>query len=181
MHVVVVGQPSAQLLDDGLGIWPGADADGVALERADEGFGHAVGLRAADGRRARHQADVAGEGAGVAGGVAATVVGEPLDRPGQAVHGPVALLDGGHHQVLDVLGGDAASGRHMPHRLAIAAVDRERDAHLLAVVAHDLERVGAAGVALVDRDPTIVAPFLPLLTAALEEQPVHLHDAVDAF
>lgn len=90
------------------------------------------------------------------------------------------MLDGGDHQVLHIFGGDAASRRHMPHRFAVTAVEREGDAHLLAIVAGDLQPVGApAGVALVDRDPTIVTSFFPLLTVALEEQPVHLHDAVD--
>lgn len=102
------------MLDDGLGVGPGAHTDVVALEGSDERLGHAVGLRAADRRRERHQADVAGEGAGVAGGVAAAVVAQPLDRLVQAVHGSEAMLDGGEHQVLHVLGGDAAGRRDMP-------------------------------------------------------------------
>ena len=41
----------------------------------------------------------------------------------------------------------------MPHRFPVAAVERERDAHLLAVVTGDLRPVGApASVALVDGD-----------------------------
>lgn len=67
------------------------------------------------------------------------------------------------------------------HCFAIAAVEREGDADLLAIVAGDLQPVGApAGVALVDRNPTIVAPLLPPFAVTLKEQPVHLHDAVDA-
>jgi len=91
------------------------------------------------------------------------------------------MLDGSDHQVLHVLGGDAAGCRDMPHRFAIAAVEREGDADLLAIVAGDLQPVRApAGITLVDRDATIVAPLLPLFAVALKEQPVNLHDAVDA-
>jgi len=78
------------------------------------------------------------------------------------------VLDGGDHQVLNVLGSDAASGCDMPHRLAVAAVERERHTHLLAIVARDLQPVGApAGVALVDRNPTSVAPFFAMLAVTL--------------
>ena len=76
MHRVVVCQPAWQLLDHGLRVGSGVDADVVALEGADERLGHAVGLRTADRRRERHQADVAGEGAGITRGVAAAVVGQ---------------------------------------------------------------------------------------------------------
>ena len=50
----------------------------------------------------------------IARDVAAAVVAQPLDRLGQAVHRSEAVLDGGDHQVLDVLGGDAAGRRHVP-------------------------------------------------------------------
>jgi hypothetical protein len=56
------------------------------------------------------------------------------------------------------------------HGFAVATVKREGDAHLLAVVAPDLERVRTpARVALVDGDPAIVAPFLALAAVALEQ------------
>lgn len=44
-------------------------------------------------------------------------------------------------RVLVILGGDAAGGGDIAHGLAIAAVEREGDAHLLAIVAADLEPV----------------------------------------
>ena len=108
----------------------------------------------------------------VSRGVAAANVAEPLDRLREAVHRSEAVLDGGDHQVLDVLGGDAARRRHMPHCLAITAVERERGAHLLAIVAADLEGVGTpAGVALVGGDPAIVAPLLRVSAVTLEQDP----------
>lgn len=66
------------------------------------------------------------------------------------------MLDGGDHQVLDVLGGDAARRRHVSHCLAVAAVESER---LLAIVTDDLQPVEAlAGVTQIDGDPAIAVP-----------------------
>src|SRR4051812_45034701 len=72
------------------------------------------------------------------------------------------------------------SSRHSSaHGLPIAAVEGEGHAHALAVVAADLQAVRApAGVARVHGD----APLVPALLAAgvaLEQEPMHLHDAVD--
>jgi hypothetical protein len=69
----------------------------------------------------------------------------------------------------------------MPQRLAIAAVERERDADLLAIVAGYLQPVGApAGVALIGGDPTVVAALLAAFAVPLEQQPVELQDAIHA-
>ena len=69
--------------------------------------------------------DFAGRNSGGSSGVAGAVIGQPLDRLGQAVHGSVAVLDGGDHQILDLLSNGAASGSEVPHRLAVSAVERE--------------------------------------------------------
>ncbi len=156
-----MGEPARQLVDNALRIWPRIHADIIALEGADERLRHAIRLRTADWGRARDQPNAPGEGACVASGVAAAVVGKPLDRFRHPVHLSVAMFDRGDHQVLDVLCGDAARCRHVSHRLAVAAVERERDTHLLAIVTCDLQPVGApAGVAQIDGDPAIVTPFL---------------------
>src|SRR5829696_4633616 len=56
---------------------------------------------------------------------------------------------------------------------------REGDAHALAVVAADLQAIRApAGVARVHGNATLV-PALPAAGVALEQEPMHLHDAVD--
>ncbi|VVT32346.1 hypothetical protein SPHINGO391_70014 [Sphingomonas aurantiaca] len=111
--------------------------------------------------RARGQSDALGKGAGGSSILAAAVIGKPFDRFGHAVHLSVAMLDGGNHQVMDVLGGEAARRCNVSHRLAVAAVERECDTHLLAIVTGDLQSVGApAGIAQVDSDPTIVTPLL---------------------
>lgn len=161
MHLVKMGEPARQLADETLRIRPGIHTDIIAFEGADERLSHAVRLRAADWGRARDQPNAPGKRTCVASGVTAAVIGEPFDRFGYAVHLFVAMLDRGDHQVLDVLGGDAARHRHMSHCLAVATVEREGDTHLLAIVAGDLQPVGTpAGVAEVDGDPAIVTPFL---------------------
>src|SRR3954463_8807011 len=70
-------------------------------------------------------------------------------------------------------------GRNEAHGLPIAAVEGKGHAHAPAVVAADLQAVRApAGVARVHGD----APLVPALLAAgvaLEQEPMHLHDAVD--
>lgn len=83
------------------------------------------------------------------------------------------------HQVAHVLARDAAGGCHEADGLPVAAVEGEGHAHALAVVAADLQAVRApAGVARVHGN----APLVPALLAAgvaLEQEPMHLHDAVD--
>src|SRR5690606_31221467 len=161
MDGVVVVEPAGQLVDHGSGVGLFGDADIVSLHGAHEGLGHAVGLWAFDGGCARPEVDLAGEAAGLSGGVAATVVGQPLDGRGQPVHTAEAVLDGGGHEVAHILGRYAGSGGNKAHRLAIAAVQREGDPHLLAVVAADFEAVGApAGVASIDGDAPIVATLV---------------------
>jgi hypothetical protein len=95
-------------------------------------------LSTADWGRARDQPNAPGDRTCVASDVAAAVISEPFDWFGHAVHLPVAMLDRGHHQVLDVLGRDAARRRHVSHCLAAAKVERECDTHLLPIVAGDL-------------------------------------------
>ena len=62
-----------QLIDDSAGVGFVADAGVVSLQRPYERLGHAVRLRAFDGGGAWDQADIAGEPAGVVGGIAAAV------------------------------------------------------------------------------------------------------------
>jgi hypothetical protein len=98
----------------------------------------------------------------------------------QFVDQPEAALDALDHQIANVGTVDAAGGRHPGDRLAVAAVEREGDAHLLAIVAADLEPVRApAGVGAVDRNAAVMLPLLAGSGMALEQQPVHLHDPVD--
>lgn len=89
----------------------------------------------------------------VASGVAAAVVGEPLDWFGHAVYVAGAVPHSGDHQFLDVLCGDVACCRHVSHRLPVAAVERECATYFLAIVTGDFQPVPAtAGVVQIDGD-----------------------------
>jgi hypothetical protein len=98
----------------------------------------------------------------------------------QPVHLAEAGLHGRDHEVLDILALDALGGDHKAQGLAVAAVEREGDAHLLAIVAADLQAVGApAGVAGLNRDPAIVPTLLAAAAVPLEQEAMQLHDSVD--
>jgi hypothetical protein len=70
------------------------------------------------------------------------------------------MLDGGHHQVPHVVAGDAARRGKEAHGFPITAVQRESDPHPLAIVAADLEAIGApAPNALIDRNAAVMPPL----------------------
>ncbi len=102
---VVVVEPAWQLADHGSGVGLFGDANVVPLHGAHERFGHAVGLRAFDGCCAGPEVDLACEAAGLSGGVAATVIRQPLDDCRQLVHAAEALLEDGDHEIAHVLSG----------------------------------------------------------------------------
>ena len=78
----------------------------------------------------------------------------------QMVHPAEPMLDGSHHQVTHVLSSDAACSGEEAHSLAITAVQCEGDPYLLAVVAADLEAIGApTAVAFIYCNPTVVPPL----------------------
>lgn len=131
--------------------------DVVALEGAHEGFGHAVALRALDRGGQRFQADLACEAAGRSCDEAGAVIGQPFDGLRQAVDPAEAVLDGSDHEVADILALDAFGGGDMAHGLPVAAIERKGDADLFAIVAADLEAIGApAQVGLTDADAAVV-------------------------
>ena len=89
------------------------------------------------------------------------------------------MLDGGHHQVTHVLAGDAARGGEEAHGFPVTAIEREGNPHPLAVVAADLEAVGApAPIALIHRNAAVMPP-LDTAGVAIEQQAVDLHHPVD--
>ena len=76
---------------------------------------------------------------------------------------PEAALDHLDHQVANIGAVDAAGGANSGDRLAVAAIEREGDAHLFAIVAADLEPIRApAGIGASDRNPSAMALFLPV-------------------
>ena len=141
VKLVVVVEPFRQGEHDGFGIGDGIHRDVIALEGPHEGFGHAVALRALDRGRERLQANIARKAAGRTCDEAGAVIGQPFDGLRQAVDLAEAVLDGGDHQVADIFALDALGGGDMAHGFTIAAVEREGDADLFAIVAADLEAV----------------------------------------
>jgi hypothetical protein len=70
------------------------------------------------------------------------------------------MLDGGQHQVAHVVAGDAACGGEEAHGFPITAIERKRNPHPLAIVAADLEAIGApASIALIDCDAAVMPPL----------------------
>ena len=179
VNLVVVVDPGRQLTHDGLGIRSGTDADIVAFDCADEGFSHSIALRTFDGRRSRFKPDIASEAAGIACNVAAAIVGQPFDGERQAVDPAEPMLDGGHHQVPHIVAGDAARGGEEAHGFPVTAIEREGNPHPLAIVAADLEAIGApASIALIDRDAAVMPP-LDTASMAIEQQAMGLHHPVN--
>lgn len=156
-----------------------ADADVVALDRTNEGFGHSITLRTFDRRCSRFKADVASEATSVASDVTTAVVGEPFDGQRQTIDPTEPMLNGSHHQVTHILAFDPACGGEETHSLAITAVQCKGNPHLLTVVATDLEAVGApAPIAFINRNAAVMAP-LDAACVAIEEQAMDPHGAVD--
>ncbi len=181
VNSVVVVEPDGQPLHNGSGIRERTDANVVALEGSHECLGHAIALGAFDGCGPGFEADVAGELPSVFGDVAAPVVAEPIDGTGQLVDETEPLLDGSDDEVLHVFTGDAAGRSNETHGFAVAAVQRKGDADALAIVATDLETVGApAAVAFVHRDAAIMSAGLTA-RMTLQEQAVLLHHPPDPF
>lgn len=76
--------------------------------------------------------------------------------------------------------GDGAGRRNEAHGLAVAAVQRDGDAHALAVLAAGLEAVRApAGVADIGRDTAFVQALRSTKGMSREQEPVHLHHPID--
>jgi len=182
---VVVSKPAWQLGRHGGGVGFLGEAGIVALDGLHERFGHAVGLRAFDGRGHRLESKITSEAAGFEGGLAGAVVGQPFDllrRPADATE---AAFDGLYHQIPDHFAGDASDGRHMAHHGAIAAVHDEGDPHPGAVVAGDLKSVRApAYVGLCSGHTAVMATLRSQKRIgagmALQQKPMRLHHAIDA-
>ena len=153
--------------------------DVIALDRANECFGHSVALWTFDGRGPWFKPDVASEAAGIASDVATALVRQPLDVDWQAIDPAEAILDGCHHQVAHIVASDASRRGQEPRGLLITAVERKGSSHPLAVVAADLETVGApAPIAFIHRNAAIVTS-LHTAGVAIEQQAMGLHHAVD--
>ena len=127
--------------DDGHGVRQGVDRDVIALEGFDEGFGHSVGLGAANGRCTRLHADIDEQRPRILCDEAGAVVRQPFDWLWKGVDETEAVLNSRDDKVLDVLAFAALGGRDMGDGLAITTIESEGNAHLLLIVAADFEAV----------------------------------------
>src|SRR5690606_24224884 len=142
---------------------------------------HSIRLRAFDRGGDRQQADLAGEAAGVAGDVTRAVITQPFDGLRQPIDEAEAVLDGGDHEIAHILSLDTLRGGDMAHGFAVATVEGEGDAHLVAVIAAYLEAVGTpAQIGVLDRDAPVMAT-LDAAGMAFEEQAMDTHDPVNPF
>jgi hypothetical protein len=71
-----------------------------------------------------------------------------------------SALDGCHHQVPHVVAGDAARGGEEAHGFPATAIERESNPQPLAIVAADIEAIGApTAIALIDRNAAVMPPL----------------------
>ena len=99
---------------------------------------------------------------------------------GNAIDPAEAMLDGRHHQVPHVVTRDAACGGEEAHGFPVTAVEREGDPHSLAIVAADLEAIGApAPITFIHRNTSVMPP-LDTTSIAIEQEAMDLHHAIDA-
>src|SRR5262245_35692836 len=113
----------------------------------------------ADFRSGSFSARGRSRGRSCAGEVGAAVVGQPFNGDWQAIDPAEAMLNGRHHQVAHVFAADAGHGGEKAHGLTVAAIE-SNDADLVAVVAADLEAVGAPSpVRLVHGNAAVLSPL----------------------
>ena len=94
MKRIIVVEPARQGGDDGGRVGFRVHRHVVAFEGSDEGFRHAVRLRAFDRRREGLKSDVAGKPSRLMRDVAGAIVRQPFDRRRQAVDAAEAMLKG---------------------------------------------------------------------------------------
>src|SRR5271170_7652471 len=180
MHGVVVLHPIVDESERGGSIRDRANPDVIALEGLYESRGHAVAFRAFDRGEARGEVERQGDLDGSVGGEYRTVIGQPLHLMWRA-DGAEALLDATHHHVADHLAGDAGGRRHPGDRLAVVAVEGERDAHDLAVPAGEFQRIGAPAAIRPDRRHlAVVLACSPASGMAFKQKAMLFHQPVDA-
>ncbi len=136
-------KPQWQLGDDRFGVRDGVDRDVIALKGFDEGFGHSVGLRAADRCRARLHPNIQQQRFRVCRNKARSIVGQPLDGLRKDIDAAETVFDGRYDKVLNIFALDAFSGGDMGNGLAVTAVERKGNADLFFVIAADFETVRA--------------------------------------
>lgn len=156
--LIIVFEPGADLLENKSSVRQIRQVGVVTLQCLHKGFRHTVRFRRV-GRRITHEQpallSVLSRWLGNEGG---TVVRKPLDWSGR--RGPAeAGLHGLRDEVANIAAVQGSVGRDPSDGLPVAAVEAERDVHLLAVPAAKLKSVRAPPqVARQRHDLTVVRP-----------------------
>src|SRR6516225_2300268 len=180
MHGVVVLHPIIDESERGGGIRDRTDPDVIAFEGLHEGLGHTVAFWAFDRGEARGEIKRQGDRDSPVGSEYRTVIGQPLHRIRRAERAET-LLDAADHHVADHLAGDAGGRRNPGDRLAVVAVEGERDTHGVAVPAGEFQRIGAPAAIRPDRRHlAVVLACSPASGMAFEQKAMLLHQPVDA-
>lgn len=143
MFFVVMLEGKREILDRRLwiGFWHKGDV--IALHRRDEALSHTIALSAADRRRERAQAEFCGEVARLLSDIARSVIGQPFNSFRCFQCGAEAVFYGGEHHIPDHIAAVPTRRCNPTYRLAIAAVECERHAQRLTVIATKLEPIRA--------------------------------------
>ena len=179
VHLVVVFEPAIELGQERSGVGAALSRSVIALEGFHERLGDAVGLRAAHGREARHEADGVSEGDRLVGREAAAVVGQPLHRAaGRRARKRRSTASSMRSRTANppMPRGLAVQARTSRSWVSIANATRTA----FAVPAQDLEHVrGPAPVRGGRRDLTVMGPLAATPGMARQQQSGPLHHAVD--
>ncbi len=181
MNVVVVFEPAIKLRENRLRVGPGIATNVVALERFDKRFGHAVGFRASNRRKSRHETKPKCEVNCFSSDVATAVVAKAFDSMRRTVR-TEAFFDCDQQHITDHLTAKALRACSPCNDLAIARILKESDAHNLAIPACDFQTVRAPARVRSQRshNPIVSSPFAKS-RIPLEKQAGVQHDAVNAF
>ncbi len=175
VDLVVILDPSGNLAERRFGVGHRVHAQIIPLEGLDEGLGHAVGLRAPDGREAGNEVEGRCEGLGLSGDIGAAIVGKMLDRPWSS-DGPEAGLDGLQHEIANIRPADpraAESGEG--EDLAVEGVDDEGHADDFAIPAGELQSVGTpAQVGGLDHDLAVMDAPMTAANPGFQQQPIEI-------
>src|SRR5450631_709071 len=125
MALVVILEPRRQLGQDGLSVRTIVNIDVVSFEGFDERFGHAVRLRAAHRREARHQPQPDRELDGLVSSIAAAVIRQPLHGMPRSARSE-APFNALEHEIADHLPADTACARAPGHDFPVAGIQREK-------------------------------------------------------
>ena len=143
MQTVVMLKPDWQFRQDGFCIGQISKGDVVSLKGFDKAFGHAVGLRAFDGRGHGFEIQFFGMVAHFFVRVARAVIGQKLNLSWCGKRTAKAALNGSDQQVLDQYPINAFGGSHPADGLSVTTILNKRNADLFAIPTLDLKAIGA--------------------------------------